>query len=67
MKMIRPADISAVGRGRLNLRFGDDVLVEIDLARSKRAGNVSRNTWIAEAIAEKLDREHSQLSSRASR
>ena len=29
----------------------------IDTARLRRAGSISRNTWITEAIAEKLARE----------
>jgi hypothetical protein len=33
----------------------------IDNARSMRPGNVSRNTWIAEAIEEKLARDDVQV------
>ena len=29
----------------------------IDMSRLRRAGSISRNTWITEAIAEKLARE----------
>jgi hypothetical protein len=34
----------------------------IDEARSARPGSVSRNTWIAEAIEEKLAREFVEVS-----
>lgn len=44
-------------RDRINLRLSRELLVAIDAARAKRAGQVSRNTWIAEAIAEKLRRD----------
>jgi len=30
----------------------------IDSARARRIGSVSRNTWITEAIQEKLNREY---------
>jgi len=44
----------------MNLRVSIETLAAIDAARSDRAGNISRNTWITEAIEEKLmkDREH---------
>lgn len=42
---------------RINLRLSSETFRAIDDARSHRAGNVSRNTWIAEAIEEKLTRE----------
>lgn len=44
---------------RINLRLSATTFAEIDEARAGRPGNVSRNTWIAEAIAEKLSREPS--------
>ena len=47
---VRPLD-------RINLRLSADTFRAIDAARGSRAGNVSRNTWIAEAIEEKLARE----------
>jgi predicted HicB family RNase H-like nuclease len=47
---IRPLD-------RINLRLSPETLEAIDQARSARPGNVSRNTWIAEAIKEKLERD----------
>lgn len=42
---------------RTNLRLSPSMFDAIDEARSGRPGNVSRNTWIAEAIEEKLARE----------
>jgi predicted HicB family RNase H-like nuclease len=42
---------------RINLRLSPLMFDAIDEARSARPGNVSRNTWIAEAIEEKLARE----------
>jgi hypothetical protein len=42
---------------RLNLRLAADTFAEIDAACTARPGNVSRNTWIAEAVREKLARE----------
>ena len=42
---------------RLNLRMAGDTFAQIDAACAARPGNVSRNTWIAEAVEEKLARE----------
>ncbi len=42
---------------RLNLRLAPNVFALIDQACALRLGKVSRNTWIAEAIQEKLVRE----------
>jgi hypothetical protein len=39
---------------RINLRLSADTFDAIDFARASRPGRVSRNTWIAEAIEEKL-------------
>ena len=44
-------------RSRQNLRLDPRIWTAIDRARMKRAGNISRNTWITEAIEEKLTRE----------
>ena len=38
---------------RINLRLSPEVFKKIDAARG-RAGNVSRNTWVTEAIHEQL-------------
>lgn len=45
-----------VDGGRFSLRLPSEVLESIDEECAKRIGCVSRNTWIAEAIAEKLSR-----------
>ena len=45
---------------RINLRLSPETFRAIDAARERRAGNVSRNTWIAEAIEEKLAEEATQ-------
>lgn len=42
---------------RINLRLPNATFEAIDLARATRPGQVSRNTWITEAIEEKLARE----------
>jgi predicted HicB family RNase H-like nuclease len=42
---------------RINLRLAGETFAAIDAACAARPGNVSRNTWIAEAIEEKLARE----------
>jgi DNA (cytosine-5)-methyltransferase 1 len=39
---------------RINLRLPAETFEAIDAARSARPGNVSRNTWITEAIEQKL-------------
>jgi hypothetical protein len=44
-------------RGRQSLRLDAQVWTAIDTARLRRAGSISRNTWITEAITEKLARE----------
>lgn len=47
---------------RLNLRLPQETVEAIDSARARRIGNVSRNTWITEAIEEKLNREGDKTS-----
>lgn len=41
---------------RINLRLPKTVLDQIDTQRSGRTGFVSRNTWIIEAVQERLVR-----------
>lgn len=48
-------------RTRQSLRLDPAVWARIDRSRSRRAGKFSRNSWIAEAIIEKLDRESQKL------
>ena len=42
---------------RINLRLPAHTFTAIDAARAQRAGHVSRNTWLTEAVQEKLARE----------
>lgn len=42
---------------RINLRLPAETFASIDDCRAARPGAVSRNTWITEAIEEKLLRE----------
>ena len=42
---------------RVNLRIPAKYLQRVDQSLSNRLGNVSRNTWIIEAIVEKLGKE----------
>jgi len=42
---------------RSNLRLSPDTYKAIDLLRKRMPGNVSRNTWIAIAVQEKIDRD----------
>jgi hypothetical protein len=41
-------------RGRQSLRLEAAIWAAIDQARRRRPGNISRTTWITEAIMEKL-------------
>ena len=40
-----------------SLRVDEETMRDIEASCAKRPGNVSANTWIIEAIAERLDRE----------
>lgn len=42
---------------RINLRLPCETFEAIDASRQERPGNISRNTWITEAIEEKLARD----------
>jgi len=42
---------------RINLRLPGETFEAIDACRQARPGNISRNTWITEAIEEKLARD----------
>lgn len=55
MTQIKAANVHPLDR--TNLRLPAGTFAAIDGACAARPGNVSRNTWIAEAIAEKLARE----------
>lgn len=43
---------------RISLRLPKELFNEIDCLRSTRPGNISRNTWIAEAVKEKLEKDN---------
>ena len=45
---------------RINLRLSGKTFEAIDLARAARAGHVSRNTWVTEAVEEKLVRDRAE-------
>jgi predicted HicB family RNase H-like nuclease len=51
----KPATVRSLDR--INLRLAAETFADIDAACAARPGNVSRNTWIAEAVQEKLARE----------
>jgi hypothetical protein len=54
----------AKDRDRTSLRLRAELIALIDQARGRRVGVISRNTWITEAIQEKLTRELSELASK---
>ncbi|OOW64569.1 hypothetical protein Xlen_10865 [Xanthomonas campestris pv. leeana] len=58
--MSESIETSASTMDRINLRLPPEIFQAIDDRRERRAGSVSRNTWIAEAITEKLAREASE-------
>ena len=51
----KPSSVRSLDR--INLRLPAETFGAIDASRLARAGNVSRNTWITEAVEEKLARE----------
>lgn len=40
-----------------NLRVPESLVEKVDALRKRRPGKISRNTWILEAIADKVERE----------
>ncbi len=48
----------------LNLRLPMRVWKQIDTRRKQRAGSVPRNTWIAEAIEDKIEQEEASSSAK---
>ena len=44
-------------RIRQNIRLDKNLWDRIDQARDERPGSISRNTWITEAVLEKLERD----------
>jgi len=55
---LTPKSSTAGTVDRQSLRLPHDMFEAIDSARARRIGSVSRNTWITEAIQEKLNREY---------
>jgi predicted HicB family RNase H-like nuclease len=45
---------------RINLRLPPETFEAIDATRAVRPGNISRNTWITEAVEEKLARDRAE-------
>lgn len=45
---------------RINLRLPAETFEAIDESRSARPGHVSRNTWVTEAVEEKLARDRAE-------
>lgn len=45
---------------RINLRLPAETFEAIDNCRSERPGAISRNTWITEAVEEKLARDRAE-------
>ncbi len=54
---VNEADRTALEEVRFTLRAPQFVFSQIDAVRRARPGFVSRNTWILEAITERLQRE----------
>ncbi|NKA81536.1 CopG family [Ralstonia solanacearum] len=54
--MMKAAKDSRAQTERITVRLPDDMVAAIDAECSRRIGNVSRNTWILEAVQEKLSR-----------
>lgn len=52
---------------RINLRLPAELLEAIDVECARRVGNVSRNTWIAEAVTERLAQLNSSSNPQATR
>jgi predicted HicB family RNase H-like nuclease len=52
---------------RINLRLSAETFEAIDASRNARPGRLSRNTWVAEAIEEKLLRDAAHTSAQNDR
>ena len=42
------------------VRINPETVSEVDFVRAQRIGNITRNTWMLEAVNEKLERERKQ-------
>jgi hypothetical protein len=50
--------VSDQGKERIfNLRVPEEIVNKVDTIRRRRTGKISRNTWILEAIEDKIERE----------
>ena len=59
--MIAPRKTATIrSLDRINLRLPAATFDAIDQSRTARPGNVSRNTWITEAVEEKLARDRTE-------
>lgn len=56
---------TSAAKDRLNLRITAELRAAVEAACSGRPGKVSINTWVTEAIAEKLEREEAPKVRRA--
>ncbi|MDP2621363.1 MAG: hypothetical protein Q8P46_14525 [Hyphomicrobiales bacterium] len=56
MRIMMNAAPEPAARPRINLRLAPELWRAIDESRRRRPGTVSRNTWITEAVLEKLER-----------
>jgi predicted HicB family RNase H-like nuclease len=54
---MRDSPPTSTSLDRINLRLSPEAFAAIDQARAARPGHVSRNTWLTEAVEEKLARE----------
>jgi hypothetical protein len=55
------SELHVKDKNRINLRLSPEIFAAIDDDRACRPGSISRNTWITEAIQEKLLREGGRL------
>lgn len=56
----KPSNVSATTESkevRINFRLPGDMAEEVDMSVKSRRIRISRNTWLLEAVQEKLDRE----------
>ncbi len=56
-----PATMPNTAEHRFNLRLDPQIFSDIDQLRTEVAGNVSRNTWLLQAVAEKIQRDRARL------
>jgi hypothetical protein len=54
-----PHDVDKEKERIFNLRVPERMVEQVDALRKKRTGKISRNTWILEAIEDKIERDQS--------